>query len=205
MGFGGRERDARARGPHQRRLCGGVQQSVRRQGTNTLPNTLTTIPSPIHFIFFFKKFYKCALPHSRSLLVSHSALSNLCRRALYCSNSPRVNISLQVATGSFDKTCKLWDVATGSCFHTFKGHTAEIVCLAFNPQSTLLASGSMDRAAKIWEIESGKELGTLEGHTSEIICVSFNQTGDRYEPLSHRHLVKSRSLTHGWRHSTGPS
>ena len=163
------------------------------------------IPCPLHFFLKKKKFYKCALPHSRSLLVSHSALSNLCRRALYCSNSPRVNISLQVATGSFDKTCKLWDVATGSCFHTFKGHTAEIVCLAFNPQSTLLASGSMDRAAKIWEIESGKELGTLEGHTSEIICVSFNQTGDRYEPLSHRHLVNSRSLTHGWRHSTGPS
>ena len=85
----------------------------------------------------------------------------------------------KVATGSFDKTCKLWDVATGSCFHTFKGHTAEIVCLAFNPQSTILASGSMDRTAKLWDIASGKEIGALEGHTSEIICVSFNMSGER--------------------------
>jgi dynein assembly factor with WDR repeat domains 1 len=61
----------------------------------------------------------------------------------------------KIATGSFDKTCKLWDVESGKCFHTFKGHNAEIVCLGFNPQSTLLASGSMDRTAKIWDIETG--------------------------------------------------
>lgn len=75
MGFGGRERDARARGPHQRRLCGGVQQSVRRQGTNTLPNTLTTIPSPVHFIFFKKKSFISAPFLTRAL--------SWCRTLLY--------------------------------------------------------------------------------------------------------------------------
>lgn len=33
----------------------------------------------------------------------------------------------KIATGSFDKTCKLWSVETGKCYHTFRGHTAEIV------------------------------------------------------------------------------
>ena len=33
----------------------------------------------------------------------------------------------KIATGSFDKTCKLWSSETGKCFHTFTGHTAEIV------------------------------------------------------------------------------
>lgn len=35
----------------------------------------------------------------------------------------------KVATGSFDKTCKLWSAETGKCFYTFRGHTAEIVRL----------------------------------------------------------------------------
>jgi WD40 repeat protein len=33
----------------------------------------------------------------------------------------------KIATGSFDKTCKLWSAETGKCFHTYRGHTAEIV------------------------------------------------------------------------------
>ena len=33
----------------------------------------------------------------------------------------------KIATASFDKTCKLWSSETGKCYHTFRGHTAEIV------------------------------------------------------------------------------
>lgn len=28
----------------------------------------------------------------------------------------------RIATGSFDKTAKLWDTNTGACLHTFAGH-----------------------------------------------------------------------------------
>lgn len=28
----------------------------------------------------------------------------------------------RIATGSFDKTAKLWDTNTGACIHTFAGH-----------------------------------------------------------------------------------
>ena len=33
----------------------------------------------------------------------------------------------KIATGSFDKTCRLWSADTGKCHHVYKGHTAEIV------------------------------------------------------------------------------
>lgn len=39
------------------------------------------------------------------------------------------NLSDKIATGSFDKTCKLWSVETGKCYHTFRGHTSEIVSI----------------------------------------------------------------------------
>ena len=55
----------------------------------------------------------------------------------------------------------MWSSDTGKCFHTFRGHTAEIVCLSFNPQSTLVATGSMDTTAKLWDVHSGHEVATL--------------------------------------------
>uniref|UniRef100_A0A8C5QRK1 Dynein assembly factor with WDR repeat domains 1 n=1 Tax=Leptobrachium leishanense TaxID=445787 RepID=A0A8C5QRK1_9ANUR len=95
----------------------------------------------------------------------------------------------KIATGSFDKTCKLWSAETGMCYHTFRGHTAEIVCLAFNPQSTLVATGSMDTTAKLWDIQSGEEALNLTGHSAEIISLSFNTTGDRLITGSFDHTV----------------
>ncbi|NXX31097.1 DAW1 factor, partial [Nicator chloris] len=78
---------------------------------------------------------------------------------------------------------------TGKCYHTFRGHSAEIVCLSFNPQSTLLATGSMDTTAKLWDLEKGEEVATLNGHSAEIITLSFNTTGDRIITGSFDHTV----------------
>ncbi|NXY44694.1 DAW1 factor, partial [Ceuthmochares aereus] len=63
------------------------------------------------------------------------------------------------------------------------------VCLAFNPQSTLVATGSMDSTAKLWDIEKGEEIVTLSGHSAEIIALSFNTTGDRIITGSFDHTV----------------
>ncbi|XP_054113977.1 dynein assembly factor with WD repeat domains 1 isoform X10 [Callithrix jacchus] len=95
----------------------------------------------------------------------------------------------KIATGSFDKTCKLWSVETGQCYHTFRGHRAEIVCLSFNPQSTLVATGSMDTTAKLWNIQNGEEVLTLTGHSAEIVSLSFNTSGDRIMTGSFDHTV----------------
>lgn len=35
------------------------------------------------------------------------------------------------------------------------------VCLAFNPQSTLVATGSMDATARLWGVQSGEQVSTL--------------------------------------------
>ncbi|XP_078184872.1 dynein assembly factor with WD repeat domains 1 isoform X5 [Callithrix jacchus] len=109
---------------------------------------------------------------------------------------PLTNVALnksgscdKIATGSFDKTCKLWSVETGQCYHTFRGHRAEIVCLSFNPQSTLVATGSMDTTAKLWNIQNGEEVLTLTGHSAEIVSLSFNTSGDRIMTGSFDHTV----------------
>ncbi|RYY85917.1 hypothetical protein EON63_06705 [archaeon] len=50
-------------------------------------------------------------------------------------------IYLQIITGSFDKTCKLWNAESGQLLYTYRGHATEIVCLSFNPHGTSIATG----------------------------------------------------------------
>jgi WD40 repeat protein len=55
-----------------------------------------------------------------------------------------------LATGSPDKTARLWDVATGASVRTLTGHSAEVAGVAFSPDGTLLATGSHDNTARLW-------------------------------------------------------
>lgn len=63
-------------------------------------------------------------------------------------------------------------------YYTLRGHTTEIVCVSFNPQSTIIATGSMDNTSKLWDVETGQERCTLSGHTAEIVSLNFNVPGD---------------------------
>lgn len=73
---------------------------------------------------------------------------------------------------------QLWSSENGKCFHTFRGHTAEIVSVTFHPQSTMVATGSMDTTAKLWCVEKGVELHTLA--VSEAVLPSLVQVCEWY-------------------------
>ena len=60
-----------------------------------------------------------------------------------------------------DRTVKLWDVQSGECLKTLKGHTGEVWSIAFSPLGSILASGSQDGTVKLWDISTGECLNTL--------------------------------------------
>lgn len=82
-------------------------------------------------------------------------------------------------TGSYDRTCKVWDTLTGSELHTLNDHKNVVYTLAFNvPYGDKIVTGSFDRTAKLWDTTSGKLLNTFKGHNMEIVCVAFDPQGE---------------------------
>jgi dynein assembly factor with WDR repeat domains 1 len=77
-------------------------------------------------------------------------------------------------TGSIDRTCKLWDVASGQCIETFKGHNDEVLDATFNNTGNKLATASADGLARVYNVFTGACTALFEGHENEISKIQFN-------------------------------
>jgi len=62
-----------------------------------------------------------------------------------------------IATGSRDKSIKLWHVPNGTLVHTLHGHEDGIYALAFSPDGRTLASGSNDSTIRLWDVPAPLE------------------------------------------------
>ena len=82
-----------------------------------------------------------------------------------------------LASGSRDRTIRLWDTNTGEHKLTLEGHTDGVTCLSFSPDGSTLASGSWDDTIRLWDAKTGQHLQTLEEHTDGVRSVVFSPDG----------------------------
>lgn len=78
----------------------------------------------------------------------------------------------RIVSGSDDNTLKVWNVTTGKCLRTLRGHTGGVWSSQLS--GSIIISGSTDRTLKVWDIETGICKHTLLGHTSTVRCMHLH-------------------------------
>lgn len=82
-----------------------------------------------------------------------------------------------IATGSGDKTVKIWNLSDYSCVLTLEGHSNSVLKLAWIPYRSIdtrdkrgpqIASAAGDGLVKVWDTSSGEAMSTLDNHTDRV-------------------------------------
>jgi WD40 repeat protein len=83
----------------------------------------------------------------------------------------------ELATGSLDKTARIWNVDTGQCLRIIKDHADAVMGVAYSPDGKLLATGSTDRSVKLFDTATWKRVAVLNAHEDGVTRVAFNAAG----------------------------
>ena len=83
-----------------------------------------------------------------------------------------------IATGSSDRTVRLWDNVTGTQVRLMTGHKGQIYSLAFSVEGRFLASAGSDFKIMLWDLAHGHLLASLSGHSSTIYALCFSRDGN---------------------------
>ena len=67
-----------------------------------------------------------------------------------------------LASGSRDKTIKIWDVESGACQSTLTGHTGSVTQVEFIDADTVVSS-SNDGTTRAWDVATGTQKAEFEG------------------------------------------
>jgi WD40 repeat protein len=141
-------------------------------------------------------------PVAPAFLISSLPSSPFLQQTLtaYSSNVMSVSINRDaktLASGSSDKTIKLWNLETGEEIRTLKGHTSGIAQVNFSPDGKTLASGSRDKTIKLWNLANGQEIRTLRGHSDEVTDIAFSPDSKIIASSSSDKTIKLWNLSNG--------
>lgn len=79
-----------------------------------------------------------------------------------------------LASGSCDKTIKLWDIQTGEVIKTFHGHTSTVDSVSISADYTTIASGSDDETIRLWDVLLGECHHVIDGYF--VTSINFSPT-----------------------------
>ena len=85
----------------------------------------------------------------------------------------------QLASGSHDRTVRLWNVSTGALLQVMIGHSHIVHSVTYSPDGTLIASGSGDKTVRIWDAKNGSEVGVYTEHSAPVKHVVFSADSRR--------------------------
>ncbi len=103
----------------------------------------------------------------------------------------------KLASGSADKTARVWGVAEGKELAKFAGHAGAVTAVALNAAGTQVASGAADNTLKLWNAVDGMEIKNFAGHTAPIVAVALTANGQNLVSAAGEKTVRVWNLADG--------
>lgn len=82
------------------------------------------------------------------------------------------------ATGSNDRTIKIWDFASGKLKLTLTGHISTVRSICISDKRPYMFSCGEDKTIKCWDLEQNKVIRTYHGHLSGVYSLCLHPTLD---------------------------
>jgi WD40 repeat protein len=79
----------------------------------------------------------------------------------------------RLVSSSRDKTCKVFDAATGNPVITFSGHGEPVYTAAFLADGTTVVSGGGDKRLRVWNSADAKEVRAIGGFGGDVFRVQI--------------------------------
>jgi WD40 repeat protein len=110
-----------------------------------------------------------------------------------------------IASASYDRLVKVWDVATGKELSSLKEHTDAVYDVAFFPDGRQLVSAAGDRTIKLWNLQTGKRLLTVTDSLDSVYAVAVHPSGERISAAGADRMIRTWALNRTATASASPS
>ncbi|KAI0639931.1 U3 small nucleolar RNA-associated protein [Trametes polyzona] len=94
------------------------------------------------------------------------------KRGVWCVRFGRAERVL--ATGSGDKTVKLWNLDDFTCVKTFEGHTNSVLRVDFLNAGVQMVSSASDGLVKLWNVRDEECVATMDNHEDKVWALAVS-------------------------------
>ncbi len=95
-----------------------------------------------------------------------------------------------IASGSRDRTIRLWHLSNRLEACTLKGHRDRVAAVVFGGDGKVIVSGSYDGSVKLWAVDKEGEIFSIDGEGKWITCLAISHDGETLVSASSDRTIK---------------